>query len=298
MNTTSVNIANVMPVRSRVFSGYAAEMRSTPPSERIRPNTAIEPAEQRVGVVDHRPRRADDDEQAPDDPHREVHLRVRHHHLDDAEREQPEHHEPDAADACRRAGRGRRSARSTGTSPTITSDAPSMNGIACAELRPLTISSAPSASTAALATSPTPPARAATRVGQVADRGDDVDDAHAPRGERDDDERQQHAERVRDDDALPADGVDDVERFVPSATARPTPATIANETATPSAAPIARGDDVVHRALEEERLDEMAASGADRAGDAHLGPALGGEHHEDQEDQEDAGRDREASRTS
>ena len=55
-----------------------------------------------------------------------------------------------------------------------------------------------------------------------------------------------------------------------------------------------RRHEVVGRALEQEGLHEVAAPGADRAGDAHLGAALGGEHHEDQEDQQDAGRDREA----
>ena len=53
------------------------------------------------------------------------------------------------------------------------------------------------------------------------------------------------------------------------------------------------GEHGVARAFGDELLDELAALGADRPRHAHLGAALGGEHREDQDDQQDAGRDRE-----
>ena len=62
----------------------------------------------------------------------------------------------------------------------------------------------------------------------------------------------------------------------------------------PSTAPIGGGDEVVGRPLVEERLHEVAPLGADGPGHAHLRPPLGGQHHEDEEDQQDAGRHREA----
>ena len=50
-------------------------------------------------------------------------------------------------------------------------------------------------------------------------------------------------------------------------------------------------DEVVRDSLEREGLDEVAATGADRAGDPELAPALGRQHDEDEEDEEDAGGD-------
>ena len=43
----------------------------------------------------------------------------------------------------------------------------------------------------------------------------------------------------------------------------------------------------------DELLDELASLRADRARHPHLGPPLGGQHREDEDDQEDAGGDRE-----
>ena len=54
------------------------------------------------------------------------------------------------------------------------------------------------------------------------------------------------------------------------------------------------GDQVVGEPFEEVHLHEMAAPRADRARDAELPAALRGEHDEDQEDEQDAGGDREA----
>ncbi len=53
------------------------------------------------------------------------------------------------------------------------------------------------------------------------------------------------------------------------------------------------GEDRVGRSLGDELLDELPAMGPDRAGHAHLGAALRRQHREDQDDQEDACRDRE-----
>ena len=64
-------------------------------------------------------------------------------------------------------------------------------------------------------------------------------------------------------------------------------------TATPSSAPTSGGEQVVGEALEHEQLHEVAAAGADGPRDAELAAPLGREHHEDQEDQQDAGGDRE-----
>ena len=54
------------------------------------------------------------------------------------------------------------------------------------------------------------------------------------------------------------------------------------------------GEEVVDEPLEQVELHQVAAPRADGAGDPELAPPLGGEHHEDQEDQQAAGEDREA----
>ena len=64
--------------------------------------------------------------------------------------------------------------------------------------------------------------------------------------------------------------------------------TIPYATARPERGPDRGRDDVVREAFEHEPLDEMAAAGPDGTSNAHLGAALRGEHHEDQEDQQDA----------
>ena len=64
VKTTSVNIASVVPVRNRLASGYAMEMRRSGASRRDRPEHRHDAAQQQVGVVHDRPHRADDDHQA------------------------------------------------------------------------------------------------------------------------------------------------------------------------------------------------------------------------------------------
>ena len=54
-----------------------------------------------------------------------------------------------------------------------------------------------------------------------------------------------------------------------------------------------RRREVVRGTLEREHLDEVAAPGADRPGNPELAAALGREHDEDQEDEQDSCSDRE-----
>ena len=73
VKTTSVNIASVVPVRKRALSGYAIDMRSTGASAADPAENAHDAREEEIGVEDDHPYRADDDQQAGDDPRREVH---------------------------------------------------------------------------------------------------------------------------------------------------------------------------------------------------------------------------------
>ncbi len=187
------------------------EIFSTADSDRTRPSTAMVAPDQGVGVVDHRPHRPEHDEQAADDPDREVHLRTGNERLDDAERQQPHHHDREAADGVRHAI-GHTERTQHGHGPDRHSDRPSRNGIVCAAARPFTTSNVPSVSGIA-ARSQSAPASATGRIGKIPHRRHDVEDTHAPRGERDDQERQQHAHRVRDQHALPSDGEVDADRF-------------------------------------------------------------------------------------
>ena len=130
------------------------------------------------------------------------------------------------------------------------------------------------------------------RLGRAADRGDDVQPAHAPGRDRHDDEREQHAERVGDDQAAQRHGLLDVE---PRGVERVGHHRDHRERhADAERGAEQRGPQVVGEPLEDEQLHEMLPAGADRAGDAELGAPLRGEHHEDQEDQQDPGGDREA----
>ena len=69
--------------------------------------------------------------------------------------------------------------------------------------------------------------------------------------------------------------------------------TMPSATSAPSSAPTSAASEVVRDSFEREHLDEVPAPRTDRPRDAELSAPLGGEHHEDQEDEEDSGRDRE-----
>ena len=76
---------------------------------------------------------------------------------------------------------------------------PSENGVACAAASPAAASATPSARPADAEPDAAAAAARRGRLREAADGGDDVQHAHAPGRHGDDDERQQHAERVRDD---------------------------------------------------------------------------------------------------
>ena len=62
--------------------------------------------------------------------------------------------------------------------------------------------------------------------------------------------------------------------------------TIATASPSPEGGADHGGQEVVGRTLEEEHLDQVTALHADCASRAHLTAALGGQHHEHQEDQQ------------
>ena len=116
--------------------------------------------------------------------------------------------------------------------------------------------------------------------------------AHLHRGDDDGDEGEDDAEAVADDERPRRDvRLDEVEVV---AEAEPEEADDQRQRRGHAERRADRaGDQVVGHALGDEGLDEVAALGADRAGHAHLRLSLGREHHEDHEDQHDAGGDRE-----
>jgi hypothetical protein len=127
---------------------------------------------------------------------------------------------------------------------------------------------------------------------KVPDRGHDVHPAHPPRGKRHHDEREQHPDRVGDDDALRLYRVGHVK--VARGCERPRHEQdhqVGDRHAEERAD--GRGENVVCDALEEEHLHQVAPPCSDRACDSEFPAAFAGEHDEDEEDEKDAGRDRE-----
>ena len=131
------------------------------------------------------------------------------------------------------------------------------------------------------------------RLGQVADRGHDVQPADSPGRNDYDDEGQQHADGVRDDHALQLDVVLDRDAFGAECAAEHEDHAERHRDADGCAD--GGGEQVVGEALVDVHLDQVSAACADRPGDPELSPALRCEHHEDQEDQQESGEDREAS---
>ncbi len=135
-----------------------------------------------------------------------------------------------------------------------------------------------------------PPSPTGRRLGKVPDRGRDVHHAHAPRGDGDHDQGQEHPEREGDDEAAGGNGELDLEALVPvrrGEGARHDGDHAEGDERSQERAD-ERGQQVVGGSFESEHLHEMSTPRADRACDAELAPPLGGEHHEDEEDQEDA----------
>ncbi len=130
-----------------------------------------------------------------------------------------------------------------------------------------------------------------SRLREVPDRRHDVQDADPPRGERDHDEGHENAEAEGDHEALCPEDVLDLDPCRAKRLGEKEHHAVRDSDAEQRAD--RRRREVVRRALEDEHLDQVSALGPDRACDAELRAALGGEHDEDQEDEEDARRDRE-----
>ena len=133
------------------------------------------------------------------------------------------------------------------------------------------------------------------RLRDVADRRGDRHHADTPRREGHHDQREQHAEREGDQEALPREGELHLQAGVRVLCAERLRHQEHHAVGDHRAEdrPDGGGDQVVGRPLEHEHLDEVPSPRADRAGDPELAAALGGEHHEDEEDQQDPGGDRE-----
>ena len=92
------------------------------------------------------------------------------------------------------------SRRRIGTSETTTSEMPSMRAVAASATAPFTAMNAPSARPSTARTQRRLALRA-RRLGEIADRSRDRHHAHAPGGDGNDDERQQHPDGESDDEA-------------------------------------------------------------------------------------------------
>ena len=236
-----------------------------------------------------------DDHQARDDPGREVHRELPEDGLPDAPGKHQQDDDREPARRCTRRGRGRRRSRANGTRLTITSDTPSMSGVAAFPRAPTHEQRAPSAR-------PTPPSTSQRRrrrttggsgrfriaveivimLTRQAENATTTSVSSTPSANA--------ISRLRQ-----RDGVLDLEARVRVLRAE-RPRHHEHHPVRDDRAeqrPDGRGDEVVRGALEHEHLAQVAAPRADRAGDAELAAPLGGEHHEDEEDQQDPGGDRE-----
>ncbi len=174
-------------------------MRSTGASGSDPAERRVEPAEQDVGVVHDRPGGADHDHQPAEDEDREVHLQV----VRSSQRLIGSTNQSTSArPAAVRTARSGRPSRATGSARGrgSASETPSAERDASfGAARPTPDEQQRRARCRRPAEQPAPaPPRLGRRLGQVADRGDDVHPADAPRRERDDHERQQDADRVGD----------------------------------------------------------------------------------------------------
>src|SRR5260370_1303357 len=123
---------------------------------------------------------------------------------------------------------------------------------------------------------------------EVADGRDDVETAHSVCGESDHDEREQDAEADRDDEAGPLDMKRQRDAFVEAAEDAREHADHQRGHADPQDGPDDARSERVSGAFEHEHLGQMPALEADGPAHPHLRAALGGEHHEDEKDQQDS----------
>ena len=190
-------------------SGYAIDIRSTGARRAIAAERrSSSAAEQDVGVVHDRPGRADHDHQAAEDEDREVRPSGRRRASGSiGSTNQATSASP--APVCDERGRARRARAASGTRLRITSETPRpSDDRVLARARPDGEQQAPSASAddARAASGAGAPSRAGGS-GRLRIARDDVHAADAPGRERDDDEREQHADRVREHDARRLDRV-------------------------------------------------------------------------------------------
>ena len=293
VKTTRVNIASVVPVRNRSFNGYAIDIRSTGARPRDRPNTRMTPASRRsalktitqtVPMTIRRPATIQAEKSIARFPKtRSISRQGSSRKTTTAS--------PQAVNASRS---GTPARRRSGTRLMRTSENPSMRGVKLSLEAPRYTRASPRARPTSA------PHQAAStaghrRLGEVADRGRDRHDAHPPRRERDDEEREEQADRERDDEAAWRYRELDLEALVGVRSAERLRHHDHHSECdeSPQHRSDGSGEQVVDRALEGEHLDEVAPTRPDGAGDPELATTLGGEHHEDEEDQQDPCRDRE-----
>jgi hypothetical protein len=249
-------------------------------------------AEKDVGVVDDRPGRADHDHEPAEQEHREVDLQLTEEPAVDRQHEPGEQREPRAGvhGAVREAQRvqDRHEAHDDERHAE-----PERDRVLGADSRH---GHEPAEEEADDAEDPPPPAPLLRRrVGQVPNRADDVHAADAPSGKRHDGEGHEDPDCIGDDEARRLDGVRDLKVSEGLAERcrhhehHPVGDGHAEEDADRSR------EEVVGHAFEQERLDEVAATRPHRTCDSQLAAPFGGEHDEDEEDQEDPCGNRERS---
>ena len=122
--------------------------------------------------------------------------------------------------------------------------------------------------------------------GDVANRGDDIELAHAEGGDDDGDEGEQDADARGDDDAAWLDVLGEVEAEGSEGGVQD--GNHAERDEDSRGGPNDGRPEVVGEPLREEGLHQVAALHSHGAGDAHLRLPLLREHHEDEEDEQDA----------
>ena len=243
---------------------------------------------QRRGVVNHDEHCADDDHQPGDDPGREVHRERAEDGVPEVPGKQQRHDERASARRVRDALRHARDLQERDEAEQDERDA-EHDGRRGTRARPgqREREAEQDRDRSQYESAPPPTGR---RLGKVPDRRRDVHHAHAPRGDGDDDQGQEHPEREGDDEAAGVGRELDLQALVSvrrGEGARHHGDHAEGDERSQERAD-ERGQQVVGDSFEGEHLHEMSTPRADRACDAELAPPLGGEHHEDEEDQEDA----------
>ena len=288
VKTTRVNIASVVPVRKRLVSGYAIAMRSTGASAWTRPSepitaprstSALYIITQTAPITTIRPAAIQVEKfivSWPNTASQALHGSI----------QSTTTTSPTLVKATRS---GTRSARRIGTRLISTSDTPTMEpGRGAAHCPAYREEQAePEAETAE---EPLPTALRRGRLGHVPDRSRDRHHADAPGRDGHHGEREENANGECDQEAPGRDRIFDLQSGVGVRRAERVghhnDHSVGHGCAEKGSHE--RGGEVVAKPLEDEHLDDVSAARTDRAGDPELAAALGGEHHEDEEDKEDA----------